>query len=94
MRNKARSWRLLGIIPDVALTSKATKQATYQSLKKKGRHVRDIHTCLDVILKSVRDALPTNPDTRDGAIVIKHFGWGYSPFMVRWTSTVAFFGFR
>lgn len=62
---------MLGIIPDVALSSKAQKQANYSVPQRAGRHVRDMHSCLSAILGSIENA-----QIRGNGIVVKNFRLG------------------
>ena len=61
MRNKTRAWRILGYIPDLDLSSKAAKAASRQKKEGKGRSTRNYHHCLEVILRSFKQAQDSKP---------------------------------
>jgi len=62
-------------VPDVALSSKAQKEKTYSRSNLKGRHVRDLHRCMRVILNSVMVSLEATT-AENGAIIIENFRLG------------------
>ncbi len=60
-RNQTKSWRPLGFIPDLDLSSRAAKTAARQKKSGKGRSTRNYHKCLHKILESFVDAQQKKP---------------------------------
>ena len=56
IRNQAKAWRMLGLMPDLEATSSAAKAESNKSILGKGFSSRNYHKCLDQILQSFKNA--------------------------------------
>ena len=56
VRNSPWAWRILGFIPDLEGKSSAVKQTARQQVHKKGISCRNYHRCLEVVLRSYKEA--------------------------------------
>ncbi len=52
-RNKTSSWRILGYIPAFDQKSSASKERERSTRESKGRSMRNYHTCMSAVLKSL-----------------------------------------